>query len=202
MVNTAGRKNLPSTLQQAGVEDRRFRSDTLSLEELCGTSYVRVHSLKDSPLSATSAFKLPQEVGECGGDNPGILCLRPREWLFTSETRSAEETFQQLAAVTDPGETAVLIASDSFTTFRLAGSAAPWLLSKLSGLDFLAGNNGAPHCAQTKMGHVAVIVHCHQPDGSALVFDLILDRSIVKYLWSLLIESAEHARELANNDGD
>jgi sarcosine oxidase gamma subunit len=52
------------------------------------------------------------------------------------------------------------------------------------------------------MGHVAVVVHYHQAFTGPFVFDLVVDRSIAKYLWLLLLESADHAEELTNNYGD
>jgi heterotetrameric sarcosine oxidase gamma subunit len=202
MTSKAGRRKEPSALQQSGVESHDFHSETLSLAVLQNTSFIRVHSLSENPLSADCSIKLPDKTGQCSDQNPRVLCLRPRDWLVVSDSSRLEELLQQLDEVTDSNATAVLNASDSFTTFRVARAAAPWLLGKLSGLDFLTEKNKGPHCAQTKIGHVAVIVHYHQPAGGDYVFDLILDRSIAKYLWSLMIESADHAEELNNNYGN
>lgn len=201
MPKPAAKTNAPGALEQAGLEDRLFRSKSLRIEEICAIAYLRVHSLMDNPFTNTGTFQFPGETGMCTGDNPEVLCLRPRDWLLSIETGQAEELQHQLSAETDPSETAVLNASDSLATFRLSGSAVPWLLSKLSGVDFLGGTHGVPHCAQTKMGHVAVIVHYHQVDGGVFTYDLILDRSIARYLWLLLIESASHAEELAAEYG-
>jgi sarcosine oxidase gamma subunit len=87
--------------------------------------------------------------------------------------------------------------SDGFAVFRLQGNGSPWLLCKLSGLDFLAGRAAGQHCARTKLGQVAVVIHYHQAENKAFVFDLLVDRSYARYLWELLAASAPHADELA-----
>jgi heterotetrameric sarcosine oxidase gamma subunit len=91
--------------------------------------------------------------------------------------------------------------SSGLAVFRLTGPGAPWLLNKLSGLDFQAGIAHGPHCARTRMVHAAVAVHYlgASPDGPA--FNLIFDRSIARHLWELLTASAPHADELARSYG-
>jgi len=205
MANTAGGKNSPTALQQAGIETRTFEAVTLRIEEVNGAAFVRLHSLQEQPLSGDSPLTLPVDTGTCSGDDPAALCLRPGEWLLLSESTPARSLVQSFKPHTDPEKTAVLDGSDGLAMFRLSGPGSPWLLSKLSCLDFLNGQNHGAHCARTKMGHVAVIVHYHQPllpqYSGKFVFDLIFDRSIAKYLWSLLTESASHADELTKKHG-
>jgi heterotetrameric sarcosine oxidase gamma subunit len=172
------------------------------MEEVRSASMVRLHSLHELPFPGPVPISLPTETGACSGDDPAALCLRPGEWLLISETIPAQALLQQFGKLIDSEQTSALDSSDGLAVFRLSGPAAPWLLSKLSCLDFLAGKNHGQHCAQTKMGHVAVIVHYHQLHGDEFVFDLIFDRSIAKYLWLLLITSADHADELTICHGD
>ncbi len=202
MVKSTSRKNSPTALEQAGVTSSAFRTPTLSMEEVRSASMVRLHSLHERPFPGPVPISLPTETGACSGDDPAALCLRPGEWLLISETIPAQALLQQFGKLIDPEQTSTLDSSDGLAVFRLSGPAAPWLLSKLSCLDFLAGKNHGPHCARTKMGHVAVIVHYHQLHGDEFVFDLIFDRSIARYLWLLLIASADHADELTISHGD
>jgi heterotetrameric sarcosine oxidase gamma subunit len=206
MARKAGGKSFLTALQQAGVESRALRTATLSIEEVRSASMVRLHSLPDQPFSSTFPFDLPSGTGACSGENPAVLCLRPGEWLLISDSISAQDLMQQIETHIDPGQTSCLDNSDGLAVFRLAGAGAPWLLGKLSCLDFLAGINHGRHCACTKMGQVAVIVYYHQPHDEIsrdqFVFDLVFDRSVAKYLWSLLTESAGHADELAKKYGD
>lgn len=202
MAKSTGGKIIPSALEQAGVKDHSFRKATMNLEEIRNTAIVRVHSLLDQPLRESAPFALPAGTGTCNGENPAVLCLRPGEWLLVSDATPAKELLESVETRVDSEQTAVLDASDGLAVFRLSGPAAPWLLGKLSCLDFLAGKHHGPHCARTKIGHVAVVVHYHQACAGQYVFDLVFDRSIAKYLWLLLLESADHAEELANNHGD
>jgi heterotetrameric sarcosine oxidase gamma subunit len=202
MAKSTGDKNTPSALEQAGVEMRDFRKATMSLEELRNTSIVHLHSLLDQPFRVNAPFDLPAGTGSCSGDDPAVLCLRPGEWLLVSESTPARALLESLETLIDPEQTAALNASDGLAVFRLSGPGAPWLLGKLSCLDFIAGKNHGAHCARTKMGHMAVVVHYHQSHAGQFVFDLLFDRSFAKYLWSLLLESADHAEELTINHGD
>jgi heterotetrameric sarcosine oxidase gamma subunit len=202
MVKSTGGKNNPSALEQAGVESRAFRKASMSLEEIRNVSFVRVHSLLEQPFQASAPFDLPAGTGTCSGEDPAVLCLRPAEWLLVSETIPAKALLESLESLIDSEQTAALDASDGLAAFRLSGPGAPWLLGKLSCLDFLAGRHHGPHCARTKMGHAAVVVHYHQARAGQYVFDLVFDRSIAKYLWLLLLESADHAEELTINYGD
>jgi len=202
MVKPTGGQNIPSALEQAGVKTRVFRNATISLEEIRNRSMVRIHSLQEQPFPENAPFTLPAGTGTCSGENPAALCLRPGEWLLVSASTPANALLETVKSRVDPEQTAVLDASDGFAVFRLSGPGAPWLLAKLSCLDFFADIRQGPHCARTKLGHVAVVVHYHQALAGPFVFDLVVDRSFAKYLWLLLLESADHAEELTNNYGD
>jgi len=202
MIKSGSGKNNPSALEQAGMESRVFRKTTMSLEEIRNVSIVRVHSLQERAFQGSAPFDLPALTGTCSGADPAALCLRPGEWLLVSETAPAMTLQESMQSRVDPEQTAVLDASDGLAVFRLSGPGAPWLLGKLSCLDFLAGKHHGAHCARTKMGHAAVLVHYHQLQDGNPVFDLLFDRSIAKYLWLLLLESADHAEELSTDYGD
>jgi heterotetrameric sarcosine oxidase gamma subunit len=193
---------MPSALQQAGIDCLEFNSDSLGMEEIAGASIVRIHSLQDFQQISSDPFHLPEKTGQCSGSNPAALCLRPNEWLLISETAKPARLLNQTQGSIDPQRTAVYDNSDGLAIFRLSGSGAPWLLSKLSGLDYLTGTAAGEHCTRTKMGKVAVVVHYHQAGDDQFVFDLIFDRSIAKYLWDLLSESAPHADDLARAFGN
>jgi len=188
---------IPSALQQAGFNCLEFSSDSLEMKEISGASIVRLHSLQDAQQLNSGQLDLPEKTGQCSGSNPAALCLRPREWLLVSEAAKPAELLEQVQNNIDPAQTAVYDNSDGLAIFRLSGNGAAWLLSKLSGLDYLAGTATGGHCTRTKMGKIAVVVHYHQAGDDQFVFDLIFDRSLAKYLWDLLSESAPHADDLA-----
>ena len=176
-------------------------SDTVEIEELASAAIVRVHSLPELQKSAPIPINLPAKTGHCSGDSPIALCIRPREWLLISESVKPSDLLLYACGVIDPERTAVTDNSDALAVFRLSGAGAPWLLSKLSSLDYLAGAASGEHCARTRMGHIAVVVHYHEVEDGRFVFDLVFDRSFSKYLGDLLIASTPHADDLANAYG-
>ena len=188
-------KETASALQQAEVESTTFKCRTLALEEVTGMSIARLRSL-DIPA------QLPQYTGQCAGDDPAVLCLRPGEWLSVSDSLSPGELIARMTAEAGDQCTTIHDCSHGLAVFRLTGTGAPWLLGKLSGLDYLAGIKTGTHCARTRMGHISVLVHFHQLDKGTFGFDLVLDRSYARYYWELLTQSAGHADDLALVYGD
>ena len=188
---------IPSALQQAGVDCLEYSNDSLEMKEISGASIVRLHSLQDAQQLNSGQLELPEKTGQCSGRNPTALCLRPREWLLISNVTEPVELLAYAKNNLGAERTAIYDNSDGLAIFRLSGSGAPWLLSKLSGLDYLAGTTAGEHCTRTKMGKIAVVVHYHQAGDDQFVFDLVFDRSVAKYLWDLLSESAPHADDLA-----
>jgi len=185
-------RSMPSALQQAAFAELEFSSDSLTLRELAGCAIVRAHGFGD-----TKRAELPEKTGDASGTDTVILCIRPGEWLFISEVVGAQDLLKRAHAEIQDQNCIVDNMSDGFAVFRLQGNGSPWLLCKLSGLDFLAGRAAGQHCARTKLGQVAVVIHYHQAENKAFVFDLLVDRSYARYLWELLAASAPHADELA-----
>lgn len=180
----------------------------LDLSEIEEPVLVRLHSLENPASPKFAALELPGLVGRCGGENPRALCIAPGEWLLVGAAAVpagqaaalAERLRRQLAS----DLTAVCDQSDGLAGIRVAGPAAPWLLGKLSCLDFAGVLGPGAYCARTRMGEAAVIVHSHAVTGdppAAPVFDLYVDRSIAQALWNLLTASAPHAAELFEDFG-
>ena len=191
-----------SALQQAGVTDRSFKSAWIHLQELDGITLLRLRSMQAfnelrSSLAACD-ISLPPRVNDIAGLDPAIFCQAPREWLLFGERYSATHLLEQLQPALNAQHTWVLDLSAAFATYRLAGRAAPWVLSKLSCLDVQAGARSAPHAARTRLQHAAVTLRYHGQDGAVPVpaFDIIFDRGLAVYLWQLLIASIPHAEQL------
>jgi heterotetrameric sarcosine oxidase gamma subunit len=190
-----------SALQQEGYSELEFRRSTLRVHEVSKASLLRLHALDRigcmNELSR-AGVQLPAQVGQTTGHDPRVMCLRPGEWLVFSESASAADLREHLGISASSDSLAVLDFSDGLAIFRISGTAAPWLLAKLSGLDFVGSRDAGPHCARTRLGQVAVIVHYHaaSESSSEFVYDLMFDRSIARYVWELLQHSADHAAEL------
>ena len=188
---------LPSldALAQAGPSPAPIDTGPLQLRARPDVALLRVHSLHERPSDDPEFAGWPTSTGDCLGGDPAVLCLRPREWLCVSDSTGADTLRARYRSATDRASTAVHDLSDGLAAVRLSGPAAPWLLAKLSGLDFLAGAAGGPHCARTRMGQAAVVVQYRGRETGS--FDLFVDRSLARYLWELLVDSAPHAGQLA-----
>ena len=196
MSQTIAPDRIDPALLQAGVVETTFTSATLTLSERTGLSIVRVHGPGDLPQRHDLPVALSSTTGQCAGQDPTALCIGPGDWLLISETRSPASIIEPLQRAVATELCSVFDLSHGLAAFRLSGPGAAWLLSKLSGLDFLAASATGEHCARTKMQHLAVVVHYHEPDGNQ-VFDLLFDRSVARYFWELLIASAPHADDLS-----
>ena len=193
-----------TALQQAGLPDRSHISVGINLHELESTTLLRLRSLQEfsSLESAVAAcgIVLPATINECSGQDPAVLCQAPRDWLLISERSSARQLLEQLQPALNAQHTIALDLTSALAVFRISGNAAPWLLSKLCGLDVRAGIKTAAHTARTRMQHAAVTLHYHAGDGPSArpVFDLIFDRGYAAYLWQLLVASIPHAEQLGH----
>lgn len=193
----------PSALQQAGISERSCSAPALHLGEIEDPVLVRLHSLENLPGTRLAALALPSQVGQTGPVGDGsltALCLAPGEWLLvgseSATSKLSPDLADRLRQAWASNLTAVYDQSDGLAGLRVSGAAAPWLLSKLSCLDFARGATAGPHCARTRMGDAAVVVHYHPGPGDGWVFDLYVDRSIAHCLWELLCACAPHAAEL------
>lgn len=197
-----------TALQQAGLSENNYSSDSIILHELTGATLMRIHSLLPFAAlrDAMAACDIPlaAAVNQSLGQDPAVICLAPGEWLLFSEYLSANRLFEQVQVAVDPRHTTALDVAAGLAVFRLAGSAAPWLLNKLCGLDFQRNRAAAAYAARTRLQQVAVTLHYHRPGGlgNECVFDLICDRSLARYLWQLLLASIPHAEELEQKYGD
>jgi len=194
MIQKAAIADIPSALAQSGIDSTTFSTDTVTIRELTGRTIARLHCFPGTQIPQLPEIELPRKVGECSGAGPVVLCLRPQEWLLMEDAPGFLESLTE--CVMENGNAFWSDVSDGLTVFRIEGQGAPWLLNKLSCLDYQSCHDAGEHCARTRMGQVAVVVHFHRTPLDSEIFDLIFDRSIARYLWELLCASAAHANDL------
>jgi len=196
-----------NALELTGDKVEPYHSPLTELRVLHGVSLLRLHSLQTpGELNAALAPKnvqLPEAPLQSLGPDPKAMSLAPGEWLLFSEFLDSSRLLDAVLPAIDSHQTSVLDLSPGHCVFRLTGSAAPWLLAKLSKLDFFGQSAGAAYATRTRMQHVAVTLHYHSPGGhqTGAVFDLICERSTALYLWNLLIASIPHAEQLQQQFG-
>ncbi|HKJ18156.1 MAG TPA: hypothetical protein VJ984_12445 [Xanthomonadales bacterium] len=193
---TKGAQKQSSRLSQSGISDVGHQADALSIQEVENIAVLRLRATSAIDEIHLQGHDLPDRTGECSGQVPTILCLRPGEWLVISETTSGESLLSEYEYTQSDQQLYSWDQTDGLAMVRLQGPAAHWLMRKNSGLDFHVTSSTPDHCAQCRFGKISVIVHFHRDTEGTGVFDLLMDRSLVRYLWTLLVSTAPHAEEL------
>jgi len=196
----ADRREPSAVPAAAGLVTTDIRLESLRLCEHTDFRLTRVHLPPRGSHAVPAA--LPRRANGASGHDPAWLCLRPGEWLALSDSAGSSGTATPWVEFAESTGVATLDHTDGHALFRLSGPAAPWLLSKVSSLDFLGHAAMGPHCAQTRLGLIRVIVYARpaEPSG-APEFDLLVDRSLAAYAWDLLADAAPHAVELYQHYG-
>lgn len=183
------------------MDGRELVIGSVRLREMRGLSLLRLRVGDETLAAGPPMPELPGRTGQCSGKDPVYLCLGPREWLAISASSTPRQLVHDLQSAIDKVFAAAYDLTPGLVVLRLSGYGAPWLLSKLSCLDFIGGTAAGEHCARTRMVDAAVTVHYHQPADGEWCFDVIADRSLASYLWGLLRSCAPHANELTNTFG-
>jgi sarcosine oxidase subunit gamma len=127
-----------------------------------------------------------------GSDTLNALWLGPRSWLLIAE--SAGSPLVEFAARRDAFNGvggALFDLSASRIAYRLAGTHAADVLATGCPLDFHARAFRAGDCAQSKFGHVDVLLH--KPD-EAPTFVIMVARSFARDVWQALNFRAAQSR--------
>ena len=77
--------------------------------------------------------------------------------------------------------------SDNFTTLRLSGAKARWVLSKGWPVDLHPRAFGPGRCAQSHLAHANIILWQSDDTPSYQIF---VRRSFARYLWDWLVDAA------------
>lgn len=186
-----------SALTQSGVADAVLALETLQIHEIETISVASLRAIPGTVPESEAAAGLPTQTGQCADGSPAVLCLRPNEWLLVDATATPADLLD--GARRQYAERGFLLwdQSDGLGVIRVAGRAAPWLIRKYCGLELPFWGVNATRCAQTRFGHICVLMHYGIDTNAGRAFDLYIDRSLARYAWELLTAGAPHACALA-----
>lgn len=157
------------------------------LTQISGRSMVRLRVRPQEADAAAKALELSLEALRWREGDSAACWLGPDQWLFTSDTRPAEDIIghidhklsNQLHAATDM--------SSQNACFALRGPAARTVLAMGCGIDMHASAFKTGQCMQTNFANVLLLIVAVEDDS----FDLYVDRSHAGYLSNWLAASGE-----------
>ena len=120
-----------------------------------------------------------------------LLWLGPDEWLTVFPDERREEVLSRLRDALAPLHAAVVDVSHARAIVELSGAHARNVLQKGCHLDLHPSRFSAGNVAQSKLARCHVLLH--QTDD-APAYDLYVQRSFARYLWSWLEDAAAEYR--------
>ena len=128
-----------------------------------------------------------ESASAAGNGDTSVLWLGPDEWLAVFPDEWREEIFSALRDALSPLHTAVVDVSHARAIIALAGPHARSVLQKGCHLDLHPSRFHARNVAQSRFARCQVLLH--QTDD-APAYDLYVQRSFARYLWSWLEDAA------------
>ena len=128
-----------------------------------------------------------ESVSSAGRGDTNLLWLGPDEWLAVFRDERREEVLSALRDALAPLHAAVVDVSHARTAVALAGPHARSVLQKGCHLDLHPLRFRAGNVAQSRFARCHILLH--QTDD-APAYDLYVQRSFARYLWSWLEDAA------------
>ena len=156
------------------------------LRQVNGRSIVRLRVRPDGADTANAALQLPQALQWRDG-NPAICWLGPDQWLFTSDTKTAEDVIRNIDGTLSAQLHAATDMSSGNVCFALTGPAGRKVLAMGCGIDLHPGVFKTGQCARTHFAMVPLLIVAVKDNH----FDLYLDRSYARYLGDWFTNAGE-----------
>ncbi len=120
-------------------------------------------------------------------ERTSVLWVGPGRWLVVEPERADANLEALLRSALPASQTALIDLSSSRTVLRIAGPSARDLLAKGCAIDLHPEAFSAGACAQSLLGHVAMLVHAVD---DAPTLDIYVARSFGLTVWEWLTELA------------
>jgi len=128
----------------------------------------------------------PGTVAETDGRS--ILWLGPDEWLVVTPPAEAAAMAAGLdAALAGIRRAGVVDVSDNYTTLRISGPRAPWVLAKGWAVDLHSDAFATGRVAQSNLALANVIL---RRTDDAPSYEILVRPSFARYLWDWLTDAA------------
>ena len=160
----------------------------LSLRDLSLSHGSGIRGLGAGQWLASHHSSLPQAPNQIVSTPDGrlIMSLSHREfWILSPETPASLEAPASGALVADVWP---LYCQHSHGWLELSGEQRAEVMAKLCGVDFCDEVFAPGQVAQTQVARVSAVV-AHHLRGRERVFSILVDQSLVDYLWMALADA-------------
>jgi len=157
-----------------------------NLRQVNDRSIVRLRVRPDAADLAGEALQLPQAL-QWRDSDPAACWLGPDLWLFTSDTKPAEDIIRQIDSTLSGQLHAATDMSSGNVCFTLKGRAARTVLAMGCGIDLHPGAFMSGQCARTHFANVPLLIVAVEENH----FDLYVDRSYTRYLINWFADAGE-----------
>lgn len=130
----------------------------------------------------------PGRVAATSG--PAILWLGPDEWLVITPPGDEAGMKAALDAALATLRASATDVSDNYTTVRVSGSKARWMLAKGWPLDLHPRSFGPGRVAQGNLALCNVILRQTEDRGGQPAYELLVRPSFARYLWDWLVDAS------------
>jgi heterotetrameric sarcosine oxidase gamma subunit len=186
--------DLPVASPLAGIlpdQSADFTDSALGLADITGRALLHVRGDAASAALQWADMK----IGEVAARQDGLLA-RLRRDEFTLLTRTPRESFAHIESAIGEQRVTLTDITHGRCGLLLVGKDAPNVLPKVCGLNFADGQFPNLHAASSSLAKVrALIIRAdisHTP-----TYGLIVDRSLARYVWSVVFDAAREFGALA-----
>ena len=142
----------------------------------------------EEAVEAVLGVRPPTESASAAGNgDTSVLWLGPDEWLAVFPDERREEILSALRDALASLHAAVVDVSHARSIIELSGAHARSVLQKGCHLDLHPSRFGAGNVAQSRFARCQLLLH--QTDDTP-AYDLYVQRSFARYLWSWLEDAA------------
>ena len=178
---------LPITSPLAGIlPDQRaeFTGSSLGLTEITGRALLNVRG--DEAAAALQCADM--KIGDAAARRDGLIA-RLRRDEFTLLTRTPRESFASIESTIGEQRVTLTDITHGRCGLLLAGNDTPNVLPKVCGLDFADGQFPNLHAASSSLAKVLTLI-IGADIGQMPAYGLIVDRSLARYVWSVVFDAA------------
>jgi sarcosine oxidase subunit gamma len=157
------------------------------LRQIDDRSMVRLRVRPHGADAAARALQLPPQPLQWRDGDPAVCWLGPDQWLFTSDSKAAEDIAAHIGRTLCDQLHAATDVSSQLMCLALKGPAARTVLAMGCGIDMHPSAFKTGQCVRTNFANILLLIVAVEENR----FDLYVDRSLAAYLSDWIANAGE-----------